>query len=150
MKPHSTAFDALERLYVNVRADYPFSVRDMEIVRDALSGLEEQLETLEGLLTENHRALARERGGGSPLHHTAYLELHMRTREALASFPASKRADDLQEQNEALREFYLAWRDVENGVIDFDLHAEAVSRLRAAEEGLRGFLTGGSNPARER
>ena len=35
--PNTEARNALERLYVNVRSEYPFSVRDMEIVRDALS-----------------------------------------------------------------------------------------------------------------
>ena len=46
-KPHSIARDALERLYVNVRAEYPFSVRDMEIVKDELDRLYEQLESSE-------------------------------------------------------------------------------------------------------
>jgi len=46
-RSHSSAVDALERLYVNVRADYPFSVRDMLIVKDELArlkGIEEQVE----------------------------------------------------------------------------------------------------------
>lgn len=37
---------ALQRLYVNVRAEYPFSVRDMEIVKDALSALAARAERL--------------------------------------------------------------------------------------------------------
>lgn len=38
------------------------------------------------------------------------------------------------EQFEVLREFFIAHREVEQGVTDFDLHAEAVERLRAATE----------------
>lgn len=44
---HSGALDALERLYVNVRVEYPFGVRDWEIVKDELGNLEEQCERLQ-------------------------------------------------------------------------------------------------------
>ncbi len=34
--------EALERLYINVRAEYPFSVRDKELVSSALARLRER------------------------------------------------------------------------------------------------------------
>ena len=40
--------------------------------------------------------------------------------------------DGLVEQFEVYREFYAAWWEVEKGVIDFDLHSEAVTRLSEA------------------
>ena len=42
--------------------------------------------------------------------------------------------ENLVEQFEVLREFFIAHWEVEQGITDFDLHAEAVERLRAAME----------------
>jgi regulator of protease activity HflC (stomatin/prohibitin superfamily) len=38
----NAALDALERLYVNVRPEYPFGVRDWELVKDALERAERE------------------------------------------------------------------------------------------------------------
>jgi hypothetical protein len=43
----NAALDALERLYVNVRPEYPFGVRDWELVKDALERAERERDAAE-------------------------------------------------------------------------------------------------------
>lgn len=44
----------------------------------------------------------------------------------------------LEDEIEQLREYYEASQAVEEGVVSFELHADAVERLRKATEALRG------------
>ncbi len=46
-----------------------------------------------------------------------------------------------EEEREALREFYEAHEAVERGILDFDLHAAAVERLRMAQAAMHAALT---------
>ena len=53
----------------------------------------------------------------------------------------------LFEQLETYREFFDAWWSHENGIVDFDLHADQVDRLRAATEAVAALRLPDSNPA---
>jgi hypothetical protein len=59
----NAALDALERLYVNVRPEYPFGVRDWELVKDYLERAERERDTAQEarryLRGERDRAQAR-------------------------------------------------------------------------------------------
>lgn len=67
--------------------------------------------------------LFRETG---PIYETAHFE------EAL---------NGLEEQLETLREFFDAFEEVEGGIVDFDLHNEAVMRMRAAREAVYAMVS---------
>lgn len=57
------ARDALERLYINVRVEYPFGVRDWEIVKDHLTSLAVELERVKAevkMLTSRNQFLSTE------------------------------------------------------------------------------------------
>jgi len=65
-------------------------------------------------------------------------QLRGQNRKPDAAFIAHARSDvpELVREVRRLREFYEAWREVQNGIIDFDLHNEAVDRLEAAEQAI--------------
>ena len=54
------------------------------------------------------------------------------------NFGLDEEVQALQKQVEGLREFYDAHCEVEKGLLSFELHNEAVMRLRKAQEAIEG------------
>lgn len=60
----------------------------------------------------------------------------LKKENALLSMAVMSKQPNIFDENEMLWEFYNAHWEVEKGIVDFDLHANAVERLRKAQNAI--------------